>query len=132
MSTWTSDELDALAAATDLRISTRRPDGTLRSAVPIWVVRAGDSIYVRSYRGPDGGWFRHATARGAAHIQVGTVNTEVTVTPASATARAEIDQAYRAKYSSFGHAYVDPMTASLAAATTLQLTPRNAERALIT
>jgi hypothetical protein len=41
MSTWTSDELDALAAATELRISTRRPDGTLRPAVPIWVVRAG-------------------------------------------------------------------------------------------
>jgi hypothetical protein len=48
MSTWTSDELETLAAATELRISTRRADGTLRPAVPIWVVRAADGIYVRS------------------------------------------------------------------------------------
>jgi hypothetical protein len=58
MSTWTSEELDTFAAATELRKSTRRADGTLRRAVPIWVVRAGDSIYVRSYRGPEGGRFQ--------------------------------------------------------------------------
>jgi hypothetical protein len=124
MSTWTTDELDVLAAANELRISTRRADGTLRPAVPIWVVRAGDGIYVRSYQGPDGAWFRHAAAAGSAHIQAGTVKREVTVTPAAATARAEIDEAYRAKYAGFGRAYVDPMTASPAAATTLQLTPQ--------
>jgi hypothetical protein len=124
MSTWTTDELDALAATTELQISTRRADGTLRPAVPIWVVRAGDGIYVRSYRGPSGAWFRHAAADGSAHIQAGTVTSEVTVTPAGATARAEIDQAYRAKYASFGRAFVDPMTAGAAAATTLQLTPQ--------
>jgi MFS transporter, DHA2 family, methylenomycin A resistance protein len=56
----------AVAAATELRISTRRSDGTLRAAVPIWVVHAGEGIYVRSYRGTGGGWFRRATARGAA------------------------------------------------------------------
>jgi len=50
MSTWTADELDVLAAATELRISTRRDDRTLRPTVPIWVVRAGDRIYIRSYR----------------------------------------------------------------------------------
>jgi hypothetical protein len=124
MSTWTSDELDALAAATELRISTRRADGTLRTAVPIWVVRAGDGIYIRSYRGPDGGWFRRATARGVAHIQSETVTSDVTVTPAGAAAGTEIDRAYRAKYGSFGRAYVGPMTAAPAAATTLQLTPQ--------
>jgi len=124
MSTWTSDELDLLGSATELQISTRRPDGTLRAAVPIWVVRAGDSIYVRSYRGPDGGWFQRATAGGSAHIQAGTLTSDVTVTPAEATARAEIDQAYRSKYAAFGRAYVDPMTAAPAAATTLQLTPQ--------
>lgn len=124
MSTWTPGELDALAAATELRISTRRADGTPRRAVPIWVVRAGDSIYVRSYRGPEGEWFRHATADRVAHIQAGTITSEVTVTPAGAAARAEIDQAYRTKYGSFGRAYVNPMTAGPAAATTLRLVPK--------
>jgi hypothetical protein len=124
MSTWTTDELDVLEAATELRISTRRANGTLRPAVPIWVVRAGDGIYIRSYRGPDGGWYRHATARGAARIQAGALTSEVTLTPVGPTARAEIDQAYRAKYGTFGRAYVDPMTADPAAAITLQLTPQ--------
>jgi hypothetical protein len=55
MSTWTRTELDAIAAATELRISTRPPGGTHRAAVPIWVVRAGDDIYVRSYHGVGGG-----------------------------------------------------------------------------
>jgi hypothetical protein len=103
MSTWTSGELDVLAAATELRIGTRRPDGTFRPAVPIWVVRVGDGIYIRSYRGPAGAWFRHATTRGTAHIQTGTVTSDV----------------------SFGRAYIDPMTSGSAAATTLQLTPQH-------
>ncbi len=123
MSTWTRNELDALAAATELRISTRRPDGTLRPAVPIWVVRAGDGIYVRSYRGTGGGWFRRATADGTAHIQAGNVERDVTVSLAGAAARSEIDQAYRDKYAGYGSAYVEPMTAAGAAATTLVLTP---------
>jgi hypothetical protein len=71
MSTWTESELDAIAAATELRISTRRPDGTLRPAVPIWVVRAADSICVRSYTGPGGGWFpARDRARHRAHPDV--------------------------------------------------------------
>ena len=123
MSTWTEGELGALGAAPELRISTRRPDGTLRPAVPIWVVRAGDGIYVRSYSGARGGWFRHATAHGSAHVQAGNVDREVTVSLTRAAGRAEIDEAYRAKYARYGRAYVEPMTADTAAATTLQLTP---------
>jgi hypothetical protein len=123
MSTWTSDALDMLAAATELRISTRRPDGTLRPAVPIWVVRAGDGIYVRSYRGPAGAWFQHATACGVVHIQARNVSGETTVTRTGTAAQAEIDRAYRTKYGSFGRAYIEPMTSDSAAATTLQLTP---------
>ena len=80
MSTWTPEELDTPAAATELRISTWRADGTLRPAVPIWVVR--------SYRGPEGRWFQRAAAGGSAHIQAGTITSEVAVTPAGAMARA--------------------------------------------
>jgi hypothetical protein len=47
------------------------------------------------------------------------------VTPAVAAARAEVDQAYRTKYGSFGRTYINPMTSDSAAATTLQLTPRH-------
>jgi hypothetical protein len=123
MSTWTQGELGALGAATELRISTHLPDGTLRPAVPIWVVRAGDDIYVRSYRGTDGTWFQHATADGTAHIHAGNVDSEVTVRRTGTAVRTEIDEAYRTKYAGYGHAYTEPMTADVAAATTLQLTP---------
>jgi hypothetical protein len=58
MSTWTDAELRADTAATGLRISTRRSDGTLSAPVPIWLVRAGKDLYVRSYKGNGGAWFR--------------------------------------------------------------------------
>lgn len=51
MSTWTSDELRRVGEAEELRIAPRRHDGTLRKPVTIWVVRVGDDLYVRSYRG---------------------------------------------------------------------------------
>jgi hypothetical protein len=51
MSTWTTGELDEIAAATELRITTRRADGTPRLPVPIWVVRAADIYPVLPWPG---------------------------------------------------------------------------------
>jgi hypothetical protein len=58
MTTWTSDELDRIGNAEELRLATQRPDGTLRDPVTIWVIRYGNDLYVRSWRGPGGLWFR--------------------------------------------------------------------------
>jgi hypothetical protein len=123
MSAWTEDELRAVGTGTELRISTRRHDGTLRPPVPIWVVRVGDGIYVRSYKGTGGAWFRRVSALGTAHIRAADVDRDVTVSLTGTAARAEIDEAYRAKYARYGRAYVEPMTADAAAATTLLLAP---------
>jgi MFS family permease len=41
-------ELDRIGRAEELHITTTRPDGSLRTWVPIWVVRAGDDLIVRS------------------------------------------------------------------------------------
>ena len=60
MSVWTNDELNKVGTAEELAIAPRRRDGTLRNPVTIWVVRVGDDLYVRSYRGRDGAWFRAA------------------------------------------------------------------------
>lgn len=122
MSTWNSREPDAIGSASELHITTRRPDGTLRPHVPIWVVRVGDDLYVRSYRGPEGAWFRHASTQGTAHISAAGIDREVTVVPAQ-QARADIDDAYRTKYARYGSTYVQQMTADTAAATTLRLAP---------
>ena len=57
----TANALHHLADVEEIRIGFRRPDGSTRS-VPIWVVRVGDHIYVRSVRGPKGGWYRRLRA----------------------------------------------------------------------
>ena len=44
MTAWTSDELNKIDAVDELRIQTRRRDGTLRDPVTIWVVRNGDDL----------------------------------------------------------------------------------------
>lgn len=68
-STWTSAELDTVAASEELRITGERADGTLYRWTPIWVVRVDQDLYVRSGGGSNGVWYRHATA-GLAHIRV--------------------------------------------------------------
>jgi hypothetical protein len=37
--------------------------------VTIWVVRHGDDLYIRSYRGPSGSWFRRSRERPEGRIQ---------------------------------------------------------------
>ena len=58
MSEWTSQELAAIAGARELEVAARRPDGSLRKAVPIWVVRAGDDLFIRAAYGA---WHRRGT-----------------------------------------------------------------------
>ena len=83
MTSWTSDELDRIGSADELRITSVRADGALRPYVPIWVVRVGDDLYVRSYRGADGGWFRHLRERDRGRIKAGGVEREVAVAAAA-------------------------------------------------
>ncbi|MET7453215.1 DUF2255 family protein [Streptomyces sp. NPDC005574] len=123
MTQWTNDELDRIAAADELEMAPRRGDNTLRGPVPIWVVRAGDDLYVRSFRGTDGGWWRTARACHEGHIRSGGVDKDVTfVHVADSEINDRVDTAYRTKYGRFGGAYVNPMVA--ARATTLRLVPR--------
>jgi hypothetical protein len=124
MTSWTPDELDRIGAADELDITTARSDGSLRRWVPIWVVRVGDDLYVRSYRGGDGAWYRQATQHAQGRIRAGGLERDVTVDRADDTVRPAIDDAYRAKYARYGAAYLQPMLAALATATTLRLTPR--------
>jgi hypothetical protein len=48
MSTWTEDELRRIEGAAELQIAPVRRTGALRGRTPIWVVRAGDDLYVRA------------------------------------------------------------------------------------
>jgi hypothetical protein len=123
MTTWTSDELNRIGTADELEMAPLRRDGTPRGPVPIWVVRDGDDLYVRSYRGTDGAWWRTVRQSHAGHIRSGGVERDVTFTEVTdEETNDRIDAAYRTKYGRYGGAYVNPMVASRS--TTLRLEPR--------
>jgi len=126
MTTWTSDELDKIAAAEELELASPRRDGTLRTPVTIWVVRVGDDLYVRSWRGRAGAWFRGTQVRHEGRIRAGGVEKDVSfVEEADPAINDQIDAAYRTKYRRYGGRYVDPMVAPEARAATIKLVPRS-------
>ena len=119
---WTADELDRIGRAEELEIGPQRRDGSLRRPLPIWVVRVGDDLFVRSWRGAGGGWYRAAEATHEAHISAGSVDKNVTLSDAGDDAGDTVDAAYRTKYGRHS-GYVGPMVAPEARATTLKLVP---------
>ncbi|MGB8213787.1 MAG: DUF2255 family protein [Anaerolineales bacterium] len=127
MDTWTKAELDKIGTADELDIASLRGDGTLRSPVTIWVVRVGEGLYVRAFKGPSGPWFRGTQTRHAGQIRAGGVNKDVTFVEVSdPVVNNQIDAAYRSKYGHYAAEYVDPMLAPQARAATIQLVPRQA------
>jgi hypothetical protein len=125
MARWTTDELEAIGGADELRIAALRTDGTLRKLVTIWVVRVGDDVYVRSYKGTGSPWYRGIQATHAGHVESGGVAKDVTFADeADPGVRDAIDAAYRGKYRSYGASYVDPMLADTARNATIRLVPR--------
>jgi hypothetical protein len=90
--TWTREDLDRIEAAQELEMAPRRRDGTPRKPVPIWVVRAGDEIYVRAAYGPGTGWHRVARANHAGRIRAGGVVKDVTIEDADDAAERSLEQ----------------------------------------
>jgi hypothetical protein len=118
MAAWTSEELAKIAAADELALASAKSDGTLRKPVTIWVVRHGDDLYVRSWRGRASTWFRGSQDRHEGHIRAGGVDKDVVFAEVD-DVNDEIDAAYRAKYDRYDATYVDP-----ARAATIKLVPR--------
>jgi hypothetical protein len=124
MSDWTAEELGKIGAAEELEIAPLGEDGSLRPFVTIWVVRVGDNLYVRSYRGHNGAWFRSALQRPQGRIRAGGVDREVDFAQPDDADQDAIDQAYRTKYARYASTYVDPMVSPDAQAATLRLVAR--------
>ena len=125
MTGWTHNDLERIGMADELQLMSVKKNGTPRKPVTIWVVRIGDDLYVRAYRGRESAWFRHTQLRQEGHIVAGGVKKDVTFVDVSddEALNNKIDAAYQSKYQRYGATYVDPMIAPQARATTLKLVP---------
>lgn len=124
--TWTDEELTGIGQADELKVASTRPDGSLRPYVTVWVVRAGDDLYVRSAYGPDNGWFRRAQASGTGRVRAGGLERDVTFGAVDSGANAAIDAAYHAKYDRYGPRLVRTVVGPDVHGVTLRLLPRDA------
>lgn len=121
---WTAGALSRFGAASEIEISTRRADGSLRAFVPVWIVAVSDALYVRSYRGAGGACYRDATAHPADPIRAAEEQSDVAFNaadPQQGDAQGAIDDTYRSKYGRYGDSYLQPMLAGQAVAATLRL-----------
>ena len=123
---WTRAELEKVGGAEELELTPRLSDGRLGRPVIIWVVPSGEDLYVRSWRGSAGDWYRRAHQSGEARISAGGVERDVRVVSPADEVTDDVDVAYRSKYA--GDEYVDSMVRPEARATTLKLVPAPAER----
>ncbi len=125
MAAWTDNELNKIGTAEELQIASLRSDGSLRKAVTIWVVRLGDDLYVRSYKGRTSAWFSGVQVRHEGHIQAGGVDTDVTfVEEVALGINDQLDEAYRTKYRRYAPGIVNSILTSEARAATIKLLPR--------
>ncbi len=123
MNAWTADELARIARATELQISSRRSDGTLRPFVTIWAVRSGDDIYVRSAYGYNNGWFQRALRSGHGRIRAGGVERDVAFEQPEPEVADAVSSGYHAKYDRYGAAMVGTVVSEEAERSTLKVVP---------
>jgi hypothetical protein len=120
MAKFDAGTLDTFQAAREVRIRTaKHPD----SAVVIWVVVASDEVFVRSFRGTKGRWYRDLAAGGSATLEAGGRAVAVQAVPANDAASIQrASAAFLAKYRP--STYADAMVKPDVLGTTLRLDPR--------
>jgi hypothetical protein len=123
MAGWNPTELEQIARAPEIEISSLREDGALTKPVTIWAARAGDELYVRSVRGGAGHWYRAAERRHEGRIEAGDVAVDVAFEDAPHHLDDELDAAYKEKYG-YPSDPVDSITTAEAQATTTRIVPR--------
>jgi hypothetical protein len=91
-------DLAAIAAAKEVDIETRSAAGEVHRTV-IWIVERDGTVYVRSYRGAHGRWFREALANPDIAIHVNGRRVAARAVPATDPASIEAcSEGLQAKY----------------------------------
>jgi hypothetical protein len=114
--------LQHLADVDEIRIGFQRPDGSTGST-PVWVVGAGNDIFVRSMHGARGGWYRRLRANpdGQVHDQAHVHPVRAEPVTDQATVQ-QVTRAYATKYAA--SPYVRSLLSEEATNATLRLQPR--------
>jgi hypothetical protein len=121
MAGWAADDLVRVEGADEVRIASRRADGSLRKAITIWVVRVDDDVYVRSAYGPENPWFVRARASGSGQLTVGGTRHEVTFAVPGPEVDEAVTAAFHAKYDRYPARIVATVVSEVAAACTLRV-----------
>jgi hypothetical protein len=120
MTNFDAATLRELSSAREVAIRTEKHT---KSAVVIWVVVADDEVFVRSWRGTKGRWYRDLAAGGPATLEFAGRRRPVQAIPASdSTAVARASHEFLRKYQPSPHA--QEMVQSEVLPTTLRLEPR--------
>jgi hypothetical protein len=120
MTNFDADTLRELRDVQEVAIRTERHP---RTAVVIWVVVAEDEVFVRSWRGAKGRWFRDLAAGGSATLEFAGRRLAVQGLPASDQAAvARASREFLSKYQRSTHA--QEMVRCETLPTTLRLVPR--------
>ena len=91
-------DLAAMAAAKEVDVETRSPSGDARRTI-IWIVERDGDVFVRSYRGPRGKWYREALADPEVAIHVDGRRVAARAVPATDPESVEAcSEGLRAKY----------------------------------
>jgi hypothetical protein len=120
MAKFDADILRDLREVRELRIRTEKHPKT---AVVIWIVAADDEVFVRSWRGGSGRWYRDLAAGGAATLEFAGRRLAVQAIPAGEAASvARASTEFLRKYAPSPHAR--EMVRAEILSTTLRLEPR--------
>ena len=118
--TLTAEQLQEIGDAREVTIETRRGDRV--SGTVIWVVVAGDDVYVRSVRGESGRWYQRAVVDPEVALRVSDARLEFTAVPANDPDSIEsVSEALRQKYRGRS---LENMLRVETLGTTLRLDPR--------
>ena len=119
MTTFDADMLHLLGETREVGIRTGKRPGT---AVVIWVVVADGAVFVRSFRGARGRWYRDLAAGGPATLDVAGRRLAVQAVPM--TDPATIERASRAFLEKYAPSpYAQEMVQADILSTTLRLDP---------
>jgi hypothetical protein len=92
------ETLDLLARTKEVRVETSRPGGPVNSAI-IWIVVDGQNVFVRSWLGERGRWYREARVNPQVTLLAGErriAATAVSATDAESVRRCS--EGFQAKY----------------------------------